>query len=128
MIDRDLAVIRYLKLATLSRTRQQLSGCDRFLVLAGVMACYTGWLDVAEACRARVLKDNPHHLLHKWDTIPDALRSDEFAPYLRQQERFCGIEQAETLLSELEEDVIFDEDTSPKDQALAQLNDPVWNT
>lgn len=126
MIDRDLAVLRYLKLANLSRTKQQIAGCDRFLVLAGVEACRTGWLDVADRCRVRVLEDNPQHLLHRWDTMADALRSDEFTPFLRQQERFCNHEHAEALLSELEEDVRLDEDSSGRDEALALLNDPVW--
>ncbi|MCA9068424.1 MAG: hypothetical protein KDA84_05855 [Planctomycetaceae bacterium] len=122
MIDRDLAVLRYLKLATLARTRQQLAGCDRFLVLAGATACHTGWLDIANQCRALVLQDNPHHLLHRWDTMADALRNEEFTPYLRQQERFCSMEQAETLLTVLGEDVILEEDKSLKEQTLAELD------
>lgn len=121
MIDRDLAVIRYLRLATLARSKQQLAGCDRFLILAGVTACHTGWLDVAEACRALVLQDNPHHLLHQWETVPDAIRSDELTPFLRQLERFCSTERAETLLSGLGEEVTLSEDTPSKDQAFAEL-------
>lgn len=127
MSNADAAAIQYLKLATISRAKQQLAGCDRFLVLAGAAACRAGWLDVAELCRARVLRHNPHHLLRRWDALPDALRSEEFPPFLRQLERFCPVERAESLLSELNETVEIRDEISRHDQALEQLADPAWD-
>ncbi len=128
MSDPDLAVIRYLELAKISQAKNQRSGSDRFLILAGVAACRTGWLDVAERCRERVLEHNPHHLLGRWPTLPDALRSDDFAPFLKQLERFCSSERAEMLLSELEADVRLSGEIPPREQALKQLAAALWKT
>jgi hypothetical protein len=121
MSNPDLAVVQYLELAKISQTKQQLAGRDRFLILAGIAACRAGWLDVAETCRRRVLEHNPRHLLSQWDTLPNALRSQDFATFLRQLERFCPVERAETLLTELGARVSLPEDVDPKDLVLEQL-------
>src|SRR5690606_15248068 len=101
MTNSDLALIQYLELAKISQAKKQPAGCGRFLILAGVAACRSGWLDVAESCRTRVLEQNPHHLLNRWPTLPDAIRSSDFSAFLRQLERFCPIERAESILAEL---------------------------
>ena len=127
MSNAERAAIHYLKLATISRAKQQLAGCDRFLVLAGAAACRAGWLDVAEICRDRVLEHNPHHLLRRWDTLPDALRSDEFPVFLKQLDRFCPAERAEMLVSELDQAADLGDEATGREDALKQLADPAWN-
>ncbi len=126
MSNADLAVVQYLELAKISEAKQQSSGSDRFLVLAAEAACRAGWLDVAERCRRIVLTHNPHHLIRRWPTVPDALRSKEFQPFLKQLGRFCSVERAETLLSELDRSIKVDAADSLGDLARAQLGDPVW--
>ena len=101
MHDHERAMLAYVKLADVSQQKQQLPGRDKFLILAGAAACRAGWLDVAARCRELVLSHNPHHLLREHDSFPDALRSAEFEPFLKQLERQCGYERAEHLLGEL---------------------------
>ncbi len=125
MSSADLAVVQYLALAKISQARQQTSGGDRFLVLAAEAACRAGWLDVAERCRELVLKHNPHHLIGRWPAVADALRSEEFRPFFKQLERFCSVERAESLLSELNQNIVEEEDLLG-DLAREQLADPVW--
>ncbi len=100
--ERNLVI--YARLAAASQAKRQLSGRDRFLVLAGVAATRAGWPSVAEEARRLVLANNPRHMVGRWETVADALRSDEFPVFLRQLQRICGPEQADHLLSSLESD------------------------
>lgn len=76
-------------------------GRDKLLVLAAATACRAGWPEVAARCRQVILDNNPAHLIGKFSTVPDALRSDDFAALLKQHERLCSYERAEFLASEL---------------------------
>lgn len=127
MSNPDLAMIQYLELAKLSQARRQFAGCDRFLILAAVAACRAGFLDVAETCRERVLKHNPHHLLGQWDSVPEALRSGDVAALHHQLERFCSVEKAESLLSGLNADVTLEDSVSARDFAWRQLGEDCWS-
>lgn len=97
----DRVMLAYTKLARLSQNKRQLVGRDKFLLLAGAAACRAGWLEVADCCRAMVLEHNPQHLIGRFESFPAALRDPEFAPFLKQLERFCSYERAEHLLREL---------------------------
>lgn len=114
MSDRDL--LNYVKLAALSAGKGQPLGRDRFLVLAGAAACHAGLLDVAARCRELVLHDNPRHLISRFDSFPDALRSEEFTPLLKHLQRLCPLEQAEYLL---QSNVVAD-DSPPPDEPPAE--------
>lgn len=127
MSNPDVAMVQFLELAKLSQARRQFAGRDRFLVLAGAAACRAGCLDVAETCRERVLRHNPRHLLSQWPTLADALRSDDFAAFHHQLERFCSVEKAEQLLSGLDVRISLDDTESAKDFAWKQLSDDCWN-
>lgn len=98
MPDYDREMLTYLKLAAVSAEKSQPLGRDRFLVLAGAAACRAGLLDVAARCRELVLQDNRHHLIGHYETFPDAIRDEEFAPLLKSLQRLCPPEQAEYLL------------------------------
>jgi len=126
MRNAELAGLNYLKLAVLSAEKQQSAGCARFLVLAGVAACRSGWLEIAEACRSRLLERNPQHLLGRWESFPDALRSEDFPIFLQQLERFCSVERAETLLSRIGEAIDLDDEPDAKAYADEILNRTVW--
>lgn len=94
-------MLAYLRLAVVSEQRQQLLGRDKVLVLAAAAACRAGWPDVAERCRQLVLEHNPAHLIGDFPTVADALRSEDFAPFLKQLERQLGSERAEFLAEQL---------------------------
>lgn len=102
MPDHDAAMLAFVKLAGISQDRNQLGPRDKFLVLAAAAACRGGWPPVAERCRELVLAHNGAHLLRRFSTFVEALRSDDFETYLRQTERFCSYEKAEYLLARQE--------------------------
>lgn len=95
-------MLAFVKLAGISQDRKQLGPRDKFLVLAAAAASRAGWLNVAERCRDLVLAHNAVHLLHKFESFAEALRAEDFQPYLRQIERFCSYEKAEYLLAQRE--------------------------
>ncbi len=70
-------------------------------MLATAAAGRAGWIDVADRCRQLVLEHNPAHLIGRFSTAADALRSPDFAPLVNQLERMCSYERAEFLLNEL---------------------------
>lgn len=102
MRDHERAMLAYARLAHISQQKRQLLGRDKFLVLTGTAACRAGWPDVAQRCRELVVANNPAHLLARFESFPDALRSPDLEPLLKRLERFCGHEKAEHLLTELE--------------------------
>jgi hypothetical protein len=101
MRDHERIMVAYARLAAASQHKRQPAGRDRFLVLTAAAACRAGWPEVAAACRRLVLENNPRHLVGRWETPAEALRSDEFPLFLRQLERTCNPEHAEYLLSQL---------------------------
>ena len=120
MPDSDRAMLACVWLAAVSHEKQQLGGRDRFLILAGAAACRAGHLDVAERCRELTIAHNPLHILTRYASFPNALRSDDFATFLKQIERFCGYERAEHLLRELGIDADAPEDAET-DRGVAAL-------
>jgi hypothetical protein len=101
MRDHERVMTAYARLAAASQHKQQPAGRDRFLILTAAAACQAGWPEVAAACRRLVLENNPRHLVGRWETLADALRSDEFPQFLKQLERACDPEHAEHLLTRL---------------------------
>ena len=97
MLNHDLEMLTYLKLAELSQRKQNVLGCDKLLVLAGAAACEAGCLPVAERCREILLQHQPRHQLARYASFADALRSEEFAPLLKRLRKLCSFEQAEFL-------------------------------
>jgi hypothetical protein len=95
----ELTVSAFVRLAQISNDRRQLLPRNKFLILAGAAACAAGWLPAAERCRAVVLADNPSHMLNRFPSFPEALRSTEFQVFLKQLTKFCSTEKAEHLLT-----------------------------
>jgi hypothetical protein len=100
-MNHESAMLAYVKLAAVSERKHQLIGRDKLLVLATAAAGRAGWIDVADRCRQLVLEHNPAHLIGRFSTAADALRSPDFTPLLNQLERMCSYERAEFLLNEL---------------------------
>lgn len=119
-MSRTTETITYLKLAAVSRDKRQLSGGDRFLLLAAIAACRDGDLNTADRCRTLVLEHNPKHLVSQWTSIPDALRDEEFAPFVKQLEKFCHPERAETLVAGLVEEYSWLSDETQSAESLCE--------
>lgn len=98
----EIAAGCYTQLACLSQEKQQPLARDRFLLLAAASACRAGWADLAADCHAVLTSLAPHHQAARYATVADGLRNEEFAALVKQWERFCPLERAEMLLSELD--------------------------
>lgn len=95
-------MLMYAQLAAIAARRSQLMGRDRFLVLTGMAATRAAWPDVADRCRRLIAENAPRHLITHYASFAEALRDDDFAPFARQTERFCPVERAEHLLSQMQ--------------------------
>ena len=102
MRNYDSEMYNFVRLAEIAHQKQQEIGLVKFLILAGVAACRAGYLDVAEKCHRIVVTNNPRHLLAQHETLPEALQSEDFKPFVKQLERYCSSEKAEFLLDRLE--------------------------
>jgi|SRR5579871_3152850 len=128
MVDHDIAMLAFAKLAEISQARQQLLPRDKFLVLAGAEACQAGLPDVATLCRDRILAHNPSHLLKKFDSFAAALTSADFQQLLKQLIRFCSFERAELLLQGLGIDVRSAKSDDSRAEALGYLEGDIWES
>lgn len=105
MIDHELRMCAYVRLAVLSHQKQQALPRDRFLLLAGCEAYRAAWPDVGQKCRELLLASNPHHQSGRFPDLAAALRDADFEKLRVQQERHCPPERAEHLLQQLGIDV-----------------------
>ncbi len=125
----ETAIGAFARLAEISQQKGQFIQRDKFLLLTGIAACRAGCIDIAARCRDIVLAHNPQHLIRRYDSLPDALRSDDFETFHNQLERFCTFEKAEYLLSEFD---IAETTTSGAPQTAEELlnflNSTDWET
>lgn len=113
----------YLYLALVSEQKQQLPGRDRFLILAMQQAAEQGYLKIAETCRAKILQNNPRHLVAHYSSAAEALRDPDFQFFVKQQTRNCSSERAEQLALGLgfEAEAILQASEAEKNALLKQL-------
>ena len=122
MRNHETAMLAYARLARLSHDRKQPVGRDRFLVLTGREACFSGWIDVAARCRELVLANNPQHLLSHDATFPEALREPDNGKFFAKLEAFCPFEQAEHLLHASDDWPELSDNQTAGEFAFAQLS------
>jgi hypothetical protein len=94
----------YQELAEWYEQRGQAQMRDRFLVLAADAALAAGRADEAERLRARLLQQNPHHLLKPYPSLAEALKSPDVQSYVADLRRSYSPETAEHLLESLRAD------------------------
>lgn len=99
MPDAQTLLLTYLRLAAVAFERRKPYQRDRFLVLVAVLAEECGRRDLAEACRRRVLQNNPGHMFKRFDSVGDALIDEDFHPYVRRLLREWPYEKAEHVLT-----------------------------
>lgn len=90
----------YLHLANAAGKKLQMPDRDRLLVIAAVRASEMQLETVASYCRFLILKNNPGHMLRKWELVKDALTDPDFLIFLKQLLRRFPVEKAETMLAE----------------------------
>lgn len=88
----------YLHLAQASESQKRPLQRDKFLVLSVRIAHKAGFDRIAEDCRKRVLKNNPHHILKGYASVAEALKSEDIRYYTKQLMRIYPFEKAEYLL------------------------------
>lgn len=91
----------FLYLANANWKKLQMSDRDRLLVLSAIQAADLGFPSIAAFCRQLVLKNNPGHMLRRWDTVEEALTTEDLHVFLKQLRRRFPVERAETMLSEI---------------------------
>lgn len=101
MPDAVESLAMYLHLARASERRKRPHVRDRLLLLGAAHATKAGLPRIAAYCRRRVLEHNPQHLVQRWPTMADALRSSEFQFFLAHLEKRFSHEHAERLLQSL---------------------------
>jgi hypothetical protein len=125
----EAAMTAFARLAKVSQQKQQFSQRDKFLLLTGIAACHAACVDVAARCREIVLANNPQHLIRKYESLPDALRSEDFEAFHSQLDRFCTFEKAEHLLDEFDAGGAVGESAiRTVEQLRESLNSTGWET
>lgn len=71
---------------------------DRFLILAADAALTLGQHERAEKLRARLLEQNPHHLLRPYSSLADAMKSPDVFSYVVDLRSTYPPDEAERLL------------------------------
>jgi hypothetical protein len=117
-------MLAFAHLARFALRKGQQNGFLRFVILTGIAACRAGWSEVSARCRGLAIEVNPHHLVGKFDSLEDALRSEAFVPFVHHLDRFCTFERAEHLLEQLDPDWLSQDGPSePGLLALELLDD-----
>ena len=91
----------YLHLARAAELRRQPLVRDRVLLLAAVIAAQIDLAPIAAACRQRILKHNPRHLIGRFESVVEALEEEEFQALVVQVSGRYGPERVEQLVAQL---------------------------
>jgi hypothetical protein len=97
----DQALDLYRQLADWYEQQGQAQMRDRFLVLAADAALLAKHPETAERFRARLLQQNPHHLLKPYATFAEAMKAPDVQSYVADLRRTYSPETASHLLHSL---------------------------
>src|SRR5690349_3227161 len=92
----------YLHLARAAAQRKRAFVRDRLLFLAAAISADLKLPAVAACCRARVLENNPGHLLKRWNTIEEGSETADFVALRRQLVKKYSPERVEQLMQTLQ--------------------------
>jgi hypothetical protein len=98
---RERSLVIFAILSWQAYLKKQIADADRLLILAGEQACMAGTLQVTDTVKKVLLSHAPHHMLANYASFADAMRASDFQEYLKGVHRFCSVEQAEWLLTEM---------------------------
>mgnify|MGYP001189782844 CR=1 FL=1 len=108
--DVDL-LVTYLHLAWASARRNRPLVRCRFLLLAANEALSHQMNEIADFCRLEILRENPAHLVGRWDTLAQAQESSDWDALVHQLRRRYSRERAEQLLDVLGIDLALEQAT-----------------
>jgi hypothetical protein len=97
-IDPTREIVIFARLAQAFKNRLQMQDRDRALIMVGVCASMLEMEVIANFCRQLILKNNPGHMLKRYENFSQALRTEDFITFLRQVRRKLATEKAETML------------------------------
>lgn len=100
-IDPTREIVIFARLAQAFKGRLMLQDRDRALVMTGVCASMLQMEAIANFCHQLILKNNRGHLLKRYDSFEEALKTEDFVTFLKQVRRKLPTEKAETQLEEL---------------------------
>ena len=123
MRNHEAAMQVYIQLAVISDQKKQPHIRDRFLLLAGVEACRAGWLDVANRCHEKLIAANPAHQIQRHATFADALRDTDFQRLVAHWERYCPLENAEAMLSQMNLPALLPTELTVGEQMLKMIGE-----
>ncbi|MBT5017935.1 MAG: hypothetical protein P8M30_19180 [Planctomycetaceae bacterium] len=115
-------MLAFANLAGESRLKLQKQGELRFLLLTGTAACKGGFSNVTKHCFQRAITINPHHMIAKYESFEEALRSDDFLLLISRLDRFCTYEHAELLLENIHPNWEDEGSTEIESICLVKLN------
>ncbi len=99
-IDPTRELVIFARLAQAFKNRLQLQDRDRALVMTGVCASMLEMEVIANFCRQLILQNNHGHMLKRFSSFKEALRTEDFVTFLKQVRRKLPTEKAENLLVE----------------------------
>jgi len=99
----DLTQHLYEEIAELYQLTGDADQRDVFLVLAADAAFNSGYPEIAEQIRLRLLTLNPHHLFRPYTTFTEALQSADIQSYIEDLVRRFPPATAQTLLADLKD-------------------------
>ena len=99
-IDPTREIVIFARLAQAFKNRLQMQDRDRALVMVGVCASMLEMEVIANFCRQLILQNNRGHMLKKYDSFSEALRTEDFVTFLKQVRRKLPTEKAENTLVE----------------------------
>ncbi len=97
----ERAMLMFAQLASVAAEKKQMIGRNRFLLLTGIAATRAGYAEVAARCHDLITISSPQHIVGHSASFAEALRDADFQTFMHQAEKFCSIEKAEYLLSEM---------------------------
>ncbi len=109
----------YLHLARASGQRRRPHVRDRLLVLASVIAQQMKLTAIARYCRQEVLRHNAQHLIRRWETVDEAMATEDFVCFLQQLRRRYPPERVEQMLATLEIDLAGERESYYSDYEYA---------
>lgn len=89
----------YLSLAEIAGRQEERTRQVRFLFLAAREAAQTGFSEVADICRIRILEQNPDHPISRFPSMAEAMADPEIMTYGRELAEIYPPNKAEHLLA-----------------------------
>ena len=99
-IDPTREIVIFARLAQAFKNRLQMQDRDRALMMTGLCASMLDMEVIASFCRQLILQNNRGHMVKRFESFQEALRTEDFVTFLKQVRRKLPTEKAENFLVE----------------------------